>query len=68
VTHDTYTSSTDLVGRFRLFENDNSRAGTEDSFAAYLSTYSAEALTEPEIIANLEKANSKASSKEDNKW
>jgi hypothetical protein len=33
-----------------------------------LSTYSAEALTEPEIIANLEKASSKLSEKEANKW
>jgi hypothetical protein len=33
-----------------------------------LSTYSAEALTEPEIIANLEKASSKANEKESSKW
>jgi hypothetical protein len=51
VTHDTYRSSTDLVGRFRLFENDSTINSKEQSLAKYLATYSTEALTEPEILA-----------------
>ena len=30
VTHDTYTSSMDLVSRFRLFENDESHGGSKE--------------------------------------
>lgn len=55
VTHDTYTSSTDLVGRFRLFQNDAAAdQSSERELAGFLSTYSTEALTEPEIIHRLE--------------
>ena len=51
VTHDTYTSSMDLVSRFRLFENDSSRGGSkEDKLLDYLATYSTEALSEPELV------------------
>ena len=51
VTHDTYTSTMDLVSRFRLFENDESRGGSkEDKLLDYLATYSSEALSEPELV------------------
>lgn len=33
VTHETYSSSTDLVGRFRLFENSANADGAEDKLA-----------------------------------
>lgn len=62
VTSNTYTSSDDLVGRFRLFDNDpTSNRGNEDQLINYLKTYSTEALTEPEIIARLETEKSRAS-------
>ena len=51
VTHDTYTGQMDLVSRFRLFENDESRGGSqEDKLLDYLATYSTEALSEPELV------------------
>lgn len=41
----------DLVSRFRLFENDESRGGSqEDKLLDYLATYSTEALSEPELV------------------
>lgn len=58
VSHNTYTSCDDLVGRFRLFENESrGMTGQERELTNYLSTYSTEALTEPEIIAQIEGRN-----------
>ena len=50
----------DLVGRFRLFENDGSNAkSTEDDIVGYLASYSSEALTEPELVNHMMKHISK---------
>lgn len=55
VTTDVYTSETDLVGRFRVFENHaNANQTHENHLAQYLATYSSDALTEPEIISKLD--------------
>jgi hypothetical protein len=61
VTHDTYSSSNDLVSRFRLFENDESRGGSEeDKLLDYLASYSTEALSEPELVNQMMKQISKS--------
>lgn len=54
MTQDVYTSKEDLVGRFRIFETSTTR-DNEQKLTSYLAAYSTEALTEPEIIANLER-------------
>ena len=59
VTNEVYTSQTDLVGRFRLFKDDNAHceATAESSAADYLAAYSSEAMTEPEMIQKLQQKN-----------
>lgn len=54
-----YTSQTDLVGRFRLFDSDNAHceATAEQKAADYLAAYSTEAMTQPEIIQKLQQKN-----------
>jgi hypothetical protein len=54
VTHDTYTGQNDLVGRFRLFDKDPV-SSADQRLASYVSTYSTEALTEPEVLSSLSK-------------
>lgn len=54
VSHDVYTSQEDLVGRFRLFQT-SATCDNDQKLTSYLAAYSTEALTEPEIIAQLEK-------------
>lgn len=58
VSHDVYTSDEDLVGRFRLFQT-SATCDNEQELTSYLAAYSTEALTEPEIIASLEKERSR---------
>lgn len=50
--HENYWGRSDIVGRFRLFEN-NSQGGVseEDNLRNYLASYSGEALTKPELCA-----------------
>jgi len=49
---ETYRGKSDVVGRFRLFENDSrSDESEEDNLRNYLASYSAEALTKPELQA-----------------
>jgi len=52
VNHNTYTGADDVVGRFRLFEN-NPINSEDGKMNAYISTYSDEAMTEPEIMEKL---------------
>ena len=49
VGHDTYKGETDLVGRFRLFEN-NEHVSNEDKILNYLSMYAKDPLTKPELV------------------
>lgn len=58
VTRDTYTGRADIVGHFRLFENDN-RTSEEDKLRNYLASYSKEAMTKPELCAQLLKNSAK---------
>ena len=52
--HDTYKGETDLVGRFRLFEN-NEHVSNEDKILNYLSMYSKDPLTKPELVDQMMK-------------
>ena len=52
VTHETYTSSPDVVSKFRMFENYET-PDTRDEVANYLSLYSTEPLTKNEMMDNL---------------
>jgi len=52
VTHDVYTGKTDLVGRFRFYESTPIES-QENKVACYASTYSTEALTQPEILSKI---------------
>ena len=54
VTHDTYTGQNDLVGRFRLFDKDPITSA-DSRLSSYVSTYTTEAMTEPEILSGLSK-------------
>jgi hypothetical protein len=52
VTHSFYTSSNDVVGKFRLFENVEA-PDSRDDVATYLSVYSSQPLTKNEMMDNL---------------
>ena len=49
VGNDTFKGETDLVSRFRLFE-DNEHVSNEDKVLNYLSMYSKDPLTKPELV------------------
>jgi len=55
VTHDVYTGETDLVGRFRFYDETPIKS-SEDSLNSYVSSYATEALTEPEIMNKIQSA------------
>jgi hypothetical protein len=70
VTHDTYTGETDLVGKFRLFDSQQV-ASADASLHNYAASFSTEALTEPEIMKNLQDAAKKTSANQevkDSRW
>lgn len=52
VTHSYYTSSQDIVGKFRLFES-YEQLDSQDDVATYLSVYSTQPLTKNEMMDNL---------------
>ena len=52
VDHAYYTSSNDIVGKFRLFETVD-KFDSHDDIATYLSVYSTQPLTRSEMIDNL---------------
>lgn len=53
VSSDTFGSRFDLVGRFRLFEDQDPKyQGVEKSLTDYLNTYCSEAQSEVELIDN----------------
>lgn len=54
VDHDTYKGENDLVGRFRLFEN-NEIVSKEDSTLNYLSMYAKDPLTKPQLVEQMMK-------------
>lgn len=52
VDHAYYTSSNDVVGKFRLFDTQEV-TDSRDDLATYLSLYSTEPLTKNEMVDNL---------------
>ena len=58
VNNDTYKGETDLVGRFRLYEN-NEHVSAEDKMLNYLAMYSDDPLTKPELVDQMMKNISK---------
>lgn len=48
-------SKTDLVGKFRAFENHDNGPSAEDNIANYLAQYSSDPLSEPELVSQLMK-------------
>lgn len=59
VTSDTFKSRHDLVGRFRVFEEDEPSDALESQVADYLAAYSSDPLSEPELLDHLMKQVSK---------
>ena len=45
-----------MVGKFRIFDSQGTSASAENDTRNYVSTFSTEALTEPEILHNLQEA------------
>jgi hypothetical protein len=52
VDHSSYTSQTDLVAKFRIFDNVET-SDQRDSMASYLSVYTTEPITKNEMIDNI---------------
>ena len=54
ITHESYKEESDVVSRFRLFENNAyAESSVEANIINYLNTYGVEAQTKPEVIASL---------------
>ena len=52
ISHSIYTSSSDIVGKFRLFENVETQS-TKDEIASYLALNSTEPLTKNEMLDHI---------------
>jgi hypothetical protein len=53
VSNDVYTSKFDYVSRFRIFEDVKPTPGSKEKLLDYLATYSADPLSEPELVDHL---------------
>ena len=52
ISHSIYTSSSDIVGKFRMFENMET-PDARDAVASYLSVHSTEPLTRSEMLDHI---------------